>query len=240
MDSWYHKFTGKEGGVIVTEKQRKIMTAVCIMVFLLLLGGLCIIVGRPLIRFVSEPEKFRAWVDVHGLFGRCAFIGMMMLQVFVAFIPGEPLEIGAGYAFGAVEGTILCLLGILIGSAIVFLFVKKYGTKAVSVFYSTQKILSFRWIQNTKRLKTVLFVAFVIPGTPKDILTYMAGLTKLTLPQFLTISMIARIPSIVTSTIGGNALGMGNYLYAVIVFAATLAVSGAGVIIYKTIKSKVG
>ncbi len=221
----------------MTEKQRKVLTVVCFIIFLLFLGVICVVVGRPLVEFVSEPEQFRAWVDEHGLFGRIAFVGMMVLQVFVAFIPGEPLEIGAGYAFGAVEGTILCIIGTLVGSAVVFLFVRRFGTKAVSVFYSAEKIRSFRWIRNTKRLKTILFLVFIIPGTPKDILTYMAGLTKLTLSQFLVISMIARIPSIVTSTVGGNALGKGNYLFALVVFAVTLAVSAVGVLIYRKIKS---
>lgn len=221
----------------MTEKQRKIMTVVCFGIFLLFLGVVCVVVGRPLIRFVSEPELFRAWVEDHGLWGQIAFMGMMILQVFVAFIPGEPFEIGAGYAFGAIEGTLLCIAGTLVGSAIVFLFVKRFGTRAVSVFYSAEKIRSFRWIRNTKRLKTVLFIVFIIPGTAKDILTYMAGLTKLTLSQFLVISTIARVPSIVTSTVGGNALGKGNYLFALIVFALTLAVSAAGVLIYRKIKS---
>lgn len=220
----------------MTEKQRKALTVVFFIVFLLFLGVICVVVCRPLLEFVSEPEQFRAWVDEHRVFGRIAFVGMMILQVFVAFIPGEPLEIGAGYAFGAVWGTVLCLIGTLVGSAGVFLFVKRFGTKAVSVFYSAEKIRSFRWIRNSKRLKTILFLVFILPGTPKDILTYMAGLTKLTILQFLVISMIARIPSIVTSTVGGNALGKGNYLFALVVFAATLAVSAIGVIIYQQIK----
>lgn len=66
-----------------------------------------------MLKFVSEPEKFRAWVDGHGIYGRLAFIGMMVLQVFIAIIPGEPLEIGAGYAFGMWEGTLLCMAGAL-------------------------------------------------------------------------------------------------------------------------------
>lgn len=221
----------------MSEQCRKTLTVVCFIIFLLFIGVLCVVVGKPLVEFVSEPELFREWVDEHGLFGRVAFVGMMILQVFVAFIPGEPLEIGAGYAFGAVWGTLLCIIGTLIGSALVFLFVRRFGTKAVSVFYSPEKIHSMRWIRNTKRLKTILFILFIIPGTPKDVFTYMAGLTKISLSHFLLISMIARIPSIVTSTVGGNALGRGNYLFAVIVFAATLAVSAIGVLIYRKIKS---
>lgn len=220
----------------MTDRQRKVITMICFAVFILFLFAVFWFIGRPLVQFVSEPERFRQWVDKRGFYGRLAFIGMMILQVFVAFIPGEPLEIGAGYAFGTLEGTLLCLTGITLGSTLVFLFVKKFGVKAVEVFFPREKINSFGWFHNTTRLKPLMFLVFFIPGTPKDILTYVAGLTSIRLPQFLLISMTARLPSIITSTIGGNALGIGNHLFAVVVFAATLVISAAGVMIYNKIK----
>ena len=81
-----------------TPKQKKIISVSCIAVFLLFSALICWFVGRPMLKFVSEPEKFRAWVDGHGIYGRLAFIGMMVLQVFIAIIPGEPLEIEIGRA----------------------------------------------------------------------------------------------------------------------------------------------
>ncbi len=222
----------------MTEKQKRIMTTVCIVVFTLFLVAVCWFVGRPLIAFVSEPEQFRQWVDSHGIMGRLAFLGMMVLQVFVAFIPGEPLEIGAGYAFGAAEGTLLCMEGVVLGSTLVFLFVGKFGKKAVRVFFSEEQINSFRLFRDPKRLKRVMFLCFFLPGTPKDLLTYLAGMAPITLPNFLLLSMVARLPSIVTSTVGGNALGKENYLFAVVVFLATMAVSGVGLLIYNKLKQR--
>ena len=100
----------------MTDRQKKIWGIATIIGLVVFMGLLCWFVGRPMIRFVSEPEKFRLWVDEHGIWGRLAFIGMVIFQIIVAIIPGEPLEIGAGYAFGAVEGTILCLIGaVLVG-----------------------------------------------------------------------------------------------------------------------------
>lgn len=58
-----------------------------------------------------------------------------VLQVLVAIIPGEPLEIAGGYAFGAVWGTVLCLLGAFLGSAAVFAVVRKWGVPLVEVFF---------------------------------------------------------------------------------------------------------
>ncbi len=84
---------------MMTDKHKKLISAAGIALFLLLSLAIFWFVGKPFLAFVSEPEKFRLWVDGHGIWGRLAFLGMMLLQVFVAIIPGEPLEIGAGYAF---------------------------------------------------------------------------------------------------------------------------------------------
>ena len=86
----------------MNDRQKKIWGIAAIIGLVAFMGLLCWLVGRPMLRFVSEPEMFRQWVDGHGIWGRIAFIGMMIFQIIVAVIPGEPLEIGAGYAFGTV------------------------------------------------------------------------------------------------------------------------------------------
>ena len=151
-------------------------------------------VGRPLIGFVSQPERFRAWVDSHGILGRLAFVGMMMFQVFIAIIPGEPLEIGAGYAFGAIEGTLLCLLATTLSSVVIFLIVKRYGMKFVTLFVSEEKLHSLKFLRDTRRLELLAFLLFFIPGTPKDVLTYVVGLTPMKLRVWVLITAVARIP----------------------------------------------
>lgn len=220
---------------MMTDKHKKLISAAGIALFLLLSLAIFWFVGKPFLAFVSEPEKFRLWVDGHGIWGRLAFLGMMLLQVFVAIIPGEPLEIGAGYAFGAVEGTILCIVGAGIGSALVFLFVRRFGVKAVEVFISQEKIRSVRFLNDPKRLYPLITIAFLLPGTPKDVLCYCAGLTPIRFRHFLWISSICRLPSVVTSVLGGNALGSGNWQAAIWILLATMAVSLIGLLIYKRI-----
>lgn len=73
----------------------------------------------------------------------------------------------------------------------------------------------------------------MFPGTPKDLLTYCAGLTHMRLGKWLAISVVGRIPSVITSTIGGDALGAGSYGFAALVFGATLLLCGAGLVVYR-------
>lgn len=82
------------------------------------------------------------------------------------------------------------------------------------------------------------FILMFIPGTPKDLISYFVGLTDMKLYEWLIISTIARIPSIVTSTIGGSALAEKNYKFAVIVFVIAAIISIAGIVIYNLIQSK--
>ena len=219
----------------LTELQRKRLAAASIVIFIVFFAVIFWFVGRPLVQFVSQPEAFRDWVDSMGVWSRLAFIGMMALQIFVALIPGEPLEMGAGYAFGSIQGTVLCLLGAALGSILVVLFVRYFGVKAVEVFFSREKIQSLRFLQNKQRRNTLFFTLFFIPGTPKDILTYVAGLTDIRLGTWLLITTPARIPSIITSTISGDALGVGNLTFAILVFGVTLLISAGGLIMYQRI-----
>lgn len=79
----------------LSERQRKWFGGLAFLIFL----GFCVLVGwfigRPMLALVDEPERFRDWVDERGIWGRLIFIGMTALQVIVALIPGEPLELGA-------------------------------------------------------------------------------------------------------------------------------------------------
>lgn len=222
----------------LSEKSKKFIAIGGVALFLIITVVVSYFVGRPMVKFAAEPEKFREWIDSFGAYGYLVFLGMMVLQVFVAIIPGEPLEIVAGYAFGMIEGTLLCMAGAFIGSMLVFMFVRKFGVKAVEIFFPMEKINSIKFLHNAKKRDTLIFIIFLLPGTPKDLLCYFVGLTDIKLSTWMIITSIARIPSIVTSTIGGNALGVKNYVFAIIMLGVTLAISAVGLLIYKAITKR--
>lgn len=222
----------------LTMKQKRLLSGVGLGLFAAVFLLVCRYAGGPLVAFVREPERFRAWVDQRGAAAPVLFVGMVALQVVVAIIPGEPLEIAAGYAFGAVEGTLLCLAGIFIGSALIFLLVRRFGTRAIGVFFPLEKLRRLQWLQeNERRLHFWVFLLMFLPGTPKDLLSYFVGLTRMPLLNWLVLTTVARIPSVVTSTIGGNALGSEKYVFALLVFIGTLSISALGIFIYKRVCS---
>ncbi len=219
------------------EKNRKILSVSAVIITVLAIAFLSYYVGVPLVKFASEPEKFRAWVDSHGVLGRLGFMGMIILQVVVALIPGEPFEIAAGYAFGTLEGTVIYLIAAALGSVIVFLLVRKFGVKLVEVFFEADKLKKLKFLKTSSRRSILFLLIFMIPGTPKDLLCYFAGLTDMSFPAWLLICSLGRIPSVVTSTVGGDALGTGNVTFAVVVFAVTLVISVGGILIYNKLSA---
>ena len=219
----------------LTTKQKKIISVILLVLFLGFSALVAWFIGKPMISLVSEPEKFRDWVESRGILGRLIFIGMTVFQVIIALVPGEPLEIGAGYAFGAVGGTLLCVAGVTIGSLLVFGLVRRFGIRLVEVFFDTGKIKQLKFLQNEKRLDLTTFIVFFLPGTPKDLLTYFVGLTDIKLSKFIFIVSVARMPSIITSTVGGSALGIKRYELAAIVFGGTVIISLLGLFIYNRI-----
>lgn len=219
--------------ILLTKKQQKRVGIAAIAIAVIATALIIWLAGVPLVRFASEPEQFRQWVNDSGIWSRFAYMGMVILQVVVAVIPGEPFEIAAGYAFGSVEGTFLCMLAATLGSVCVFLLVRRFGPRLAEVFFSREKLRSIRFLQATPRRDLLFLIIFMLPGTPKDLLCYFAGLTDIRFPVWLLICSLGRIPSIITSTLGGNALGTKNYWGAVLVFVITLLISGGSLLFYE-------
>ncbi len=213
-------------------RRRRIVTVLSLCVIVLLVGLLTWALWRKLQRIGGTPEDFKSFIDSFGFTGWLVALGIQFLQVVIALIPGEIVEIGIGGAFGAVQGTLLCMLGVAAASTVVFLATKRFGVRLIELFFPREKIDSLRFINSEKKLKRTVFILFFIPGTPKDLLTYFVGLTRMKLSEFLIISLIARIPSVVSSTIGGNLLSEKDYVAAAILFGVTAAVSLLGMLLY--------
>lgn len=222
-------------------KFKKIISLVSVAAVVLLLGFLTWFFTVKF-KEIASAESFKEYILSFGAKGVLVGLGFQILQVFAAFIPGEVIEIGLGYAFGAVGGTLICYGGLAIASVLVFLLVKKFGLKIVELFISEEKLSSMKFIKNTvhnpERLKKLVFLLFFIPGTPKDLFTYFLGLTPLTLGEFLSISMIARIPSVISSTVGGMLIHNRHYAAAGVLFAVTALLSIAGWFCYDRYSQK--
>ncbi|MGN1443217.1 MAG: TVP38/TMEM64 family protein [Acutalibacteraceae bacterium] len=221
-------------------KQRKKQIAVIVIagiVIAALVVCYCLF-GKKLLAFVEDTDKFKAWLDSFGTTGKIIFVSIRALQTVVKFIPAEPLEIGSGYAYGTFGGLFYCMLGTFLGSLVIIALTKIFGVKVVNVFVSQEQINSLRFLKNKTKLATTLFIIYLIPGTPKDIITYLIGVTDYSMVKFMLITSFARIPSIITSTICGSALEKKSYALSIGVFVATAILGLIGIMIYNKLEAK--
>ena len=179
-------------------------------------------------------ENFINDVQNTGFLGGIILVVIQILQVVVAFIPGEFVELASGIMFGPVLGLVLCLIGLNIGTIIIFGLVKLLGKPFVDENVSDHN-QKFLFLNNSNRTLIILFFIFLIPGIPKDILIYLVPLTKVKMWQFLIVSSVSRIPSILTSTIAGTSIINGDYLVAGIIMGISLILAIIGLIFNKQI-----
>ena len=211
-------------------RSRKWLAGISLAVVLLLMVLLTLFVSHWLRSF--SQDDFRDYVRSFGVLAPLVMLGLQILQVFIALIPGEIVESAAGYVLGPWLGTAVCYLGICVASTLIFTLTRRYGVKLTEVFVSRERINELRFLNTEQKRNTLIFLLFFIPGTPKDLLTYFVGLTDIRLRTFLLLSMVARIPSVITSTFGGHLLGEERYMGAVILYGITGLVSLLGLLGY--------
>jgi uncharacterized membrane protein YdjX (TVP38/TMEM64 family) len=208
-------------------------TSFPIIIFVAVMGILTLILW-PYVEGLATPEgreEFKVWVDGLGFGGWLVTLGIQLLQIFVALIPGEPVELMLGYVWGPWLGTLTCLIGIFIGTATIFLLVRKFGMKFVSRFVDPEELKRYKFLRDKNKVDITVFILFFIPGTPKDALTYIAPIAPIGAVKYLLIATFARIPSIITSTILGDSIADGRWVLALVVFAITAVISVLGIIL---------
>lgn len=188
--------------------------------------------------YFENPQMFRDFVEQHYIFGILIMFFMFVIQVVLALIPGGLLEVACGYAFGSWVGSIIAVAGIMTGSALTIILVRQFGKKFAELFYPKEKLENIKILNNKKKRNALVFFVFLIPGTPKDLLTYVVGLTDMSIPMYLLLTGIARTPAIVISTVGGDSLGLEKYWQGLLFLIGLAVLSGIGVLIYRKLHKK--
>lgn len=209
-----------------------VKNSIPVIIFIAIMGILTIILWPYVQGLATEEgrEQFKEWVDGLGFGGWLITLGIQLLQIFVALIPGEPIELMLGYVWGPWLGTLTCLIGIFIGTLTIFMLVRKLGMKFVRKMVGTDDLTKYKFLSDKNKVEITVFILFFIPGTPKDALTYIAPIAPISPIKYLLIATFARIPSIITSTLLGDSIAEGNYTLAIIVFVITALISIAGII----------
>ncbi len=193
----------------------------------------------PVVKQLGTPEgqtAFKEKINNSGFLGMLMLFGLQFAQIFLFIIPGEPIEILAGVCYGSLWGTVFIMISAAIISCFIYLMVHKFGRKFIYSFVSKEKIEKIennKVFQNPKTIRFLIFILFFIPGTPKDLLTYIAALLPIRPVEFIIISTIARFPSVISSTWAGASLLEGNWKFSLIIYGVTFLITGIAFLIMK-------
>lgn len=180
----------------------------------------------------NDADAFRTYMDSSGIKGILTLMACSYLQVIAAVIPAGPFELAAGYSFGILKGALICDLAMTLGSATVFILVKIFGQKFIDLFISEKQLEAVRFLKvfkDPEKTAFIYFLIFLIPGTPKDIISYTVGLTKMNFWVWIFITFVGRFPSIILTAAGGGAVLSRNYylLIAVVILFIVVTVLGS-------------
>lgn len=189
----------------------------------------------PLVSSYHDPIEFKEHIESLGIGGFLLMFFVQISQIIVALIPGEVVEFVAGALYGCIGGFIFSMTGIIIGQSLIFQTVRFLGRNFVEKVAGSKYMTRFKFLQDERKLKSIIFFMFFIPGTPKDILTYVVPLTKINLRDFIIITSLARIPSVISSTLAGSAFSQNNLLVLFIIYAVVSVFTLAGLVIHKKI-----
>jgi uncharacterized membrane protein YdjX (TVP38/TMEM64 family) len=164
-----------------------------------------------------DPDALKTWVGSWGITAPLIFIGVQVIQVVIFVIPGEVPQIAAGYLFGIGPGVMYSITGILIGSALNFFLARWLGIPFIKKIMHENKLQKMYEFAEKPRFQIILFVFFLIPGIPKDALTYVAGLSPISFVSFLIISGAGRLPGIIGSAMIGNAAASKNWVLVIVI-----------------------
>ena len=209
-------------------KQSDLIKLVGLVVFIVLITAIVVAIW-PTLSIVFEPGGVETLIELitsQGPLGVLILLGMQLLQIIVAFIPGEVVQIAAGMMYGPLWGSVVILVGCVLSSMVVYELVHKLGAPFVRSMVGEKQLLKFRQFELSGKFGVTVFILFLIPGFPKDVLTYIVPLSDMNLRTFLLLSTIGRTPGVIISTYAAAGLADGNIVTSVIIFvvAAHIAI----------------
>lgn len=185
---------------------------------LIILVGIIILL--PVYVYFAYPDFFaqfrtmegvNVFLDDYQAAGIFVYLGLQVVQIVISVIPGQFIHFAGGYAYGFWIGYLLSIIGIAIGTSIAFGLSRALGRKGIHLLFGEKRISKFIHQLNSKRAFSIMFVLFAVPGLPKDLVVYAAGVSDFRFRSFILLSLIARTPAMMVTIMMGSMLNKGSY-----------------------------
>ena len=185
-----------------TANRQRLALIAALFVTLALLIAALVVWRKPLLACFGDRERVSDFIRRWGAWAPVVTISLQVLQVVVAPIPGQALDVVNGYLFGPLWGTLYSMVGMMIGSFLAMGLTRRFGRPLAERLVSGQAL---ERIDRYARRRGPLFflVFFLTPFVPNDVACFLAGLTPIPLAELMLIALVGRLPSIVVSNLVG-------------------------------------
>jgi len=152
--------------------------------------------GAPLIRFLADQERVRAWIEGFGVWGPLALIAMIVVQTVLSVSPVSLLAVVGAYVFGFWQGVLYAFIGLAIGSTLCMILGRRFGRPLVDRLIDPKSLATFDRFTE-KRGPIFFLIIFVMPWVPDDLACYAIGLSHLSLKLMIPLAAFGRMPSVI-------------------------------------------
>ena len=185
--------------------QTKKKTIIFTFIFILLLS-LLIVFYKPLIYYLNNYEELKLFLKSKGKLALFIIYFLQILQVVIAFIPSDFINLSSGYILGPYIGFIISYLGLVSGTIIAFYISRFFGKEIVLKLVKEETLNKISNKVSSNMSVTNIFILSIIPFMPRDVLVYALGLTNIRPKKFLLPYLLARIPLVLILSITGDTL----------------------------------
>src|SRR5262245_22867503 len=177
---------------------------------------------RMIVRMYSDKHYLKQLVASWGWMAPLVFIGIQAMQVIISPIPGEMTGPVGGALFGTLWGLIYSTIGLTVGTLLCFAAGRKWGEPLVRPWLSEHHWNKMSFILEAEGA-IICFILYLIPGFPKDIISYLFGISPMPFWLFAVVSTAARIPGTVIASYFGAHVAEQQYIYALVFIALVCA-----------------
>ena len=216
--------------------KKKVAIAILKLIFLIL-----IVVLIPLYLYFYQQDflmRFRDFNDIVSFLERYKlqsipiYIILQIAQIVISVLPGQFFQLAAGYLYTFWPALLFSCIGAFLGTTITFWLAKGLGSDFVHIFFEKDKTEDYVKRLNSKKAYTIVFLLYAIPGIPKDVVSYAAGLSEMKYKPFIILSTIGRLPGMMGSIIIGSMWHKEEYV-GMIILAIIAVVAFCSCIIYR-------
>ena len=171
----------------------------------------------------DSADRLVAYLMANKHISALIILILQILQVIICVIPGQPIQFAASYMLGVGGGLLLSLIGAAIGATIAFYLAKLLGRDMLYLLFDKNKVQDYQRKLNSGKGLLIVLLIYVLPGVPKDLVAYVAGISEMKFKPFIIISTIGRCPGMIGSLLLGHFYGAGNYrAIGVVIIAAVI------------------